>query len=323
MADFSNNVKKFKQLRGRSTPASNIIAIGGGKGGVGKSFISSGISIILANLGFKTILVDLDLGAANLHTYLNLAMPKVGLGDFLKEPNSSLNDVLTPTQFSHLHLINGANDSINIPNLNIIDKTKIMSALYNFKADFVVLDLSAGTQATTLDFFLMAKHKLVTIIPEPSSIENAYRFMKATYFRHVQRYEMQLGMESDVKDVLDNCSKYNVRAPADLIRALSQQDIKKGSELKKLMQGLQFNIVMNQTRTHKDVDLGHSIPHICTKYFGCPSHLAASLDYDNAVWQSLRKRRHLLLESPQSRLHAQILTLAKNISHDPAQKAVV
>ena len=56
------NTIDFSLIRGRTEPASTIIAVGGGKGGVGKSFVSSSLSIFLAHLGYNTLAIDLDLG---------------------------------------------------------------------------------------------------------------------------------------------------------------------------------------------------------------------------------------------------------------------
>src|SRR3989344_2793977 len=62
--------------------ARGIWAIGGGKGGVGKSLISSSLAVSLARFGFRVIAIDLDLGAANLHTSLGIAPPATTLSDF-------------------------------------------------------------------------------------------------------------------------------------------------------------------------------------------------------------------------------------------------
>ena len=70
------NISDFKSfVRGSGVPASIIVAVGGGKGGVGKSFLSTNIGIFLANMGFNTVIVDCDLGAPNVHTCLGEPPP--------------------------------------------------------------------------------------------------------------------------------------------------------------------------------------------------------------------------------------------------------
>jgi flagellar biosynthesis protein FlhG len=63
-----------------------IWTIGGGKGGSGKSFITTNIGICLSKLGARIILIDADLGGANLHTFLGILPPVPSLSDFIKKP---------------------------------------------------------------------------------------------------------------------------------------------------------------------------------------------------------------------------------------------
>lgn len=315
-------IKDFYHLRGATEPASQIVAVGGGKGGVGKSFVSSNLAIFLSNLGMSTIVIDLDLGAANVHTFLGEGTPKIGIGDFIREPHAKLEDFAIPTKFRHLKLVSGHNDSLDIANITDEQRTRLMSAIFNLKADVIVLDLSAGTHSTTLDFFLMAQKHLVTLTPEPSSIENAYRFMKAAFFRRIKRHELQLNLRSTVDEIMNHCNDRGVRSPADLLRAIREQDPDNGARLVERMQKLHFRLVMNQSRGQKDVELGRSIPSVCQKYFGIPASFLGHLDYDNAVWQSLRKMRPMLIEYPHSRLYSQLMAMTRDLMQDLRKKAV-
>jgi flagellar biosynthesis protein FlhG len=58
-------------------PGRRIIAIGGGKGGVGKSLIAANLAIYLSQLGKRVVLIDADLGGANLHTFVGVDRPTV------------------------------------------------------------------------------------------------------------------------------------------------------------------------------------------------------------------------------------------------------
>ena len=132
-----------------------IIAVGGGKGGVGKSFVSTNISIFLANMGFSTLLVDLDLGAPNVHTYLGEEHPQTNFHDFLRGKINNLEDAAIGTKFPKLRLLSGANDHTELANISAMDQSRLMSALHTAESDFIILDLSAGTHTSTLDFFLI------------------------------------------------------------------------------------------------------------------------------------------------------------------------
>lgn len=191
------------------------------------------------------------------------------------------------------------------------------------KADFIILDLSAGTHSTTLDFFLMAPEQILAVTPDPSSIENAYRFIKSAFFRKIKRYEFQLNLGNLIGDLMANKSEHGIRSPADLLYFVSKKDPENGERLAKLMSTLNIHIVLNQVRTMSEVALGPSIESVCRKYFGINAHFLGHLEYDNAVWQSLRKKRHLLLEYPHSRVYAQLLGIARTIAGPKAKKAVL
>ena len=85
-----------------------IWPIGGGKGGTGKSFLTGNIGILLAKQRFKTLLIDADLGAANLHTIIGLSHPDRSLSDFINKRFSTLEETVLQTPIPNLFLISGA-----------------------------------------------------------------------------------------------------------------------------------------------------------------------------------------------------------------------
>ena len=64
---------------------SQIWPIGGGKGGTGKSFFTGSLGYLLAKQGYKTLLIDVDLGAANLHTIVGVPNPPKSIADFINK----------------------------------------------------------------------------------------------------------------------------------------------------------------------------------------------------------------------------------------------
>lgn len=130
-----------------------IIPIGGGKGGVGKSFIVAGLGALLAKQRRKVLLVDLDLGASNLHTIVGLNPPDKGLHCFMDKSAASLQETAVPTLIPNLFLVSSAQCSMEIANLYYQQKLRVIKALHKLHYDFVLLDLGAGTSFNTLDFF--------------------------------------------------------------------------------------------------------------------------------------------------------------------------
>jgi flagellar biosynthesis protein FlhG len=310
-------------MRGSAQPGSIIVAVGGGKGGIGKSFLSSNLGIFLANMGFSTVIVDCDLGAPNLHTCLGEEPPKVNFHDYLSGHVNGILDCAVATQFPNLRLISGGNDHRELANISEEAQGQLMGAIYGLEADFTILDLSAGTHTSTLDFFLMAERHVVAMTPDPTSIENAYRFMRAAFYRKIKRYEKQMQLESLIGDLMRNATENKIRVPSDLLNQIIRREPKKGVELRDIMDRLSFDIVLNETRSTKDIQLGQSIASVSKKYFGLHASFLGSLDYDNAVWHALRKRRPLILEFPHSPLYSQILAIARDLASPHLKKAVI
>jgi flagellar biosynthesis protein FlhG len=311
----SNVIKAdFTPLRGKLEPGSTIIAVGGGKGGVGKSFVSSSLAIFLAQLGFDTLAVDLDLGGANLHTALGLPLKDKGINEFVLDPSLQLDELMQETHWPKLKIISGSSETLDVANVDETQRSRIMSSIYRHKCDFTILDLSAGTHLSTLDFFLMAAHKIVVFTPEPSSIENAYRFLKASFFRKLRRYEHQLQLKAQIDELLTNRASHNIKSPADLMRVLVKREPVLGQKLKNILEDMNFEIVLNQARTRQEADMGFALQSVCNKYFGFPCEFLGGLDYDNAVWQSLRQKHHLLMANRQTHLYAQLMAIARKIA---------
>lgn len=163
-----------------------IFSVAGGKGGVGKSIFSVALGTNLAMQGHSVALVDLDLGAANLHTYLGIIKHTPTIADFILKEVSSLEEILIETSQKNLKVISGAGFVPGMANPAHWMKLKIMRHVSALPADFVVIDLGAGVHFNTLDFFGMSDRGVIVTAPEPGAVMNAYSFIKAALFRKLQ-----------------------------------------------------------------------------------------------------------------------------------------
>lgn len=289
-----------------SSRVKQIWAVGGGKGGVGKSLLASSLAITLARGGNKVIAVDLDLGGANLHTTLGVDLPRQTLSDFFTRRAPSIEQCVTPTPIPNLEIISGAQDSISIANIQHAEKTMLLQRLRELDADYLIFDLGAGTSHNTIDFFLFADIGIITLLPEPTSIENAYRFIKSAYFRqlrlsrHLSQIRPLVDMAMDAKNPLA------IKSPSDLFREVNKVSPEAGMKLKEEIDKFRPKLLINQARTQTDVDIGFSVKSVCKRYFGVEMDYVGYLDYDSAVWQAVRRKRPLMLEFPNSRLVSSI-----------------
>jgi flagellar biosynthesis protein FlhG len=278
-----------------------IWAIGGGKGGVGKSLVTANVSICLALMGYKVVAIDLDLGGANLHTCLGVPIPEKTLSDYLSKKVQSLNNLKTPTLIQNLSIISGAQDDVGIANLKQTHKAKLIKKLDALDADYVILDLGAGTSFNTLDFFISADRGILTALPEPTSIENTYRFIKSFFYRKIKMAENLLEIGPLIEKAMNSKISQN-STPLDLIARIIEINPKIGNKLKNEIEQLCPKLIINQVRTQADIDIGFSMKIICKKYFGINLDYVGYLDYDASVWQSVKRRKPLLMEFPNSSL---------------------
>ncbi|HVO31957.1 MAG TPA: P-loop NTPase [bacterium] len=280
-----------------------IWAVGGGKGGIGKSLITANMGIILAQLGKRVVLIDADLGGANLHTTLGVPSPRATLGEFIQRKIENLEDIVTETPIPNLGLISGAYDFLGAANPKHAQKIRLLRKIQSLDYDFVLLDLGAGTAFNTLDFFLTAEQGILAVLPEPTSIENAYRFIKTAFYRRLKMLEPHFGIREMIQLAMDQQSAKNVRTPSDLLEEIRKVEPEKGERLIREMRRFRPKLIVNQVRAGGDAAIGNQIATAVRKYFGIDMEYIGHLEYDDAVWRSVRRRRPLLLEFPSSKLH--------------------
>jgi flagellar biosynthesis protein FlhG len=279
-----------------------VWAIGGGKGGVGKSLVTANTSICLALMGYKVVVVDLDLGGANMHTCLGIPIPDRTLSDYLSKKITNFSDLLVQTPIKNLQIISGAQDELGIANIKQMHKNKILANLNELDADYVLLDLGAGTTFNTLDFFISADKGVLVILPEPTSIENTYRFIKSVYHRRLKMIEELLDIQPLINQAMNAKISAPHSTPVDLVKRIIDMNPEAGLKLQREISKFKPQIIMNQIRNQQDIDIGFSIQSVCKRYFGIDLDYVGYLDYDSAVWQSVKKRKPLLMEYPNSRL---------------------
>jgi flagellar biosynthesis protein FlhG len=176
-----------------------MIAIGGAKGGIGKSLFVANLGVFLSQMGKRTVVVDLDLGGANLHLYMGIWSLTRRIDDFLTLKVPTISDIMTPTKYGPT-LIGGGGGKLGSANLHFSRKLKLLRALKTIDADYVILDLGGDTTYNILDFYLAADQGFVLTTCEPASYLDAYGFIKMSLHRKLSRL---FGPESDYRKYKD------------------------------------------------------------------------------------------------------------------------
>jgi flagellar biosynthesis protein FlhG len=275
-----------------------IWAIGGGKGGTGKTFLSGNLAISLSKMGKKVILIDADLGCANLHTCLGMTGRGPTLSDFIRGKVPSIQDVLLETEIPNLSLISGAQDFLEIANPKYREKMRLIRRIQDLDFDYIILDLGAGTSFNILDFFLISDVGILTVLPEPTSIENVYRFIKSSFYRRFKKVVKDPLIKNVITLAMDQKNELGIRTPFDLIEHVEKIDGEVGKKLKDQLYNFKPKVIVNQVRSKDDITLGFSMRSSCSKYFGIQVEYIGYVEYDDAVWKATKASRPLMLEAP-------------------------
>ncbi|MBI1948296.1 MAG: P-loop NTPase [Deltaproteobacteria bacterium] len=292
-----------------------IVAVGGGKGGVGKTLLAANLALALADRGQRVLLVDADLGSANAHTVLGLPAPLATLSDFL-ERKADLGALAVSTPYANLRFVSGALDDVGAANPQHQSKMRLLRKLSGFDADFLVLDLGAGTGFNTLDFFLIASCGILVVLPEPTSVENAYRFLKAAFFRRLAVVEKAFGIKDLVDEARAQKNRLNIKTPADLLRAVAERDPEVGAQVQQQMNRFHPRLVLNQASDEAgadDLQIARDMASACRRFLGINLEVFGALPEDDAVRRAVRMRQPLRVSAPDSMVKRAIDEVAERV----------
>jgi flagellar biosynthesis protein FlhG len=267
--------------RADRTAGPTIWAVASGKGGVGKSVLTSSLAVGLAQTGPRAVAVDLDHGGANLHTLLGCERAPHTLSDFASGRVRSLDDVLAGTTVPGVRLLSGARAALDAANASRAQTQKILRGLARIDAGHVVLDLGAGSSFHTLDAFVAADRRLVVVTPEPTAIENACHFLKAAFFRALRNAARDEGIGAALASVLDEARR-NGATPRELVEAASRADARAGAWLRARVREFEVDLVVNRADPDES-DPGAAIATAARAHLGTSLRFAGSLADDASV----------------------------------------
>lgn len=281
-----------------------------GKGGVGKTFITTSLGISLTKLGYSVTIVDLDGSGANVHTALGQNPAPVSLRNWL-EGHKDLHETVTPTTLPRLSFIQGLWDNWCPVEISCDQIKKMAQGLRELRTDFVLVDLGPGATEAHLEIFKAADEKILVSTPEPTSIEKTYRFMESyicTSLREDARPEAFSAMLNTLREYRNRKQK----------KPFSFRQYLKDNEgfVVDHFESLNTNpvrLVINTSRSQTNADLGFSMKSVCHKYYDLGLDYLGAVDFDNAVWQSIRNREPVLISQPFTPLAGQFLAVCKHL----------
>jgi flagellar biosynthesis protein FlhG len=296
--------------------AKRVIAVGGGRGGVGKSLVATNLAVYFAQLGRPVVLVDADPTGANIHCHFGIP---AAIGQPEDEnssgspPKDDLADALVATSVPGLRLLPAGHDAVDSPpTLRAGRKARWLARLRALPADYLVLDVGPGHGLFAVDLMLAADLAIAVTLPEPPAIETTYRFVRAAYVRKLRRAlhtdRFRLGL---VERALAKIG--SLPAPIELVRALTKIDRTLAELAWNEATRLRMSFVVNQTRVRTDLEIGNQMSDLAARHYGVRLDELGHIEHDDTVWLTVRRNKPLLVDSPASKAARNVERIARRV----------
>lgn len=292
--------------------SAQLWVIGAGKGGVGKTFASSSLGITLSKLNYKVLVIDFDITGANLHTSFGSLPSEKNLAQYFSH-QAKLTELTQPTQIPRLSIIQGFWDSWAPTEISVAQTKSLINDCRRLPYDYVLFDLGSGSSNVHLELFHQADERILIANSEPTTVEKTYRFIESficyslkedsTADSYSQLVSSLKQYRSTKKEGFFSFRQYLAKASGfdfDFFEKIQQKPLR---------------LIINESRSRLDEDLGNSIKSVCHKYYDLPIDAVGCVDFDNAVWQSVKTREPVLIDKPFTPLAGQFLTICKHLTN--------
>lgn len=291
-----------------------VWSIGGGKGGIGKSILTLGLGLTLTRMGRQVILIDGDLGGANLHTLLGVRYPSVTLEHFLLSKVARLEDTIIPTRYAGLGLICGADDVLGSANPTHSQKIRLLEEIDHLPTDFVFLDLGAGTSFNVLDLFNYSPGKIALCTGQTTALQSAYGFVKAALYRKLAR---EFAQEQELLWLLAQIGRKDAEAPIhslpEFMRRLREFAPQLYHRLQRILADFHLFLVVNMVRRDSEEKAPEIIQTVCGEFLNLRPQVLGNLDFDRVVEEAVNRMAPTLLLQKKSRAAAGLEQIARRL----------
>ncbi|MBD5404676.1 MAG: MinD/ParA family protein [Treponema sp.] len=290
-----------------------IIPIASGKGGVGKSLLSANLAIALGQAGKKVVLADLDLGASNLHLAIGQNVKDKSIGTYLTE-KSSFQSIIEPTEYENVSFIAGDSQIPGLTSLKATQKQKLVRNFHSIDADFLILDLGAGTHQIILDMFLQSPQGILVTSPTVTATLDGYLFIKNCAFRLMYTtFKSGTPGRNFLDSMKKNSDKMKSLYIPRIIENLSQVDPQNAELFKKRLSQFSPRLVLNMIADPSESDRANRIRNSCNQYLGIDLEYLGLIFRDQLQDKALSSRLPVIIYKPNSVISQAIYRIAEKI----------
>ncbi len=290
-----------------------ILPIASGKGGVGKSLLSANLAIALGQAGKKVVLADLDLGASNLHLALGHNVRNNSIGTYLTD-KTPFQNIIEATEYENVSFIAGDSQIPGLTTLKAAQKTKLLRNFHSIDADFLILDLGAGTHQIILDMFLQSPQGILVTAPTVTATLDGYLFLKNSVFRLLNTtYKRGSAGHQYLEQLKSNAEAMKTIYIPKLVENLSLVDPQNTALFKSRMSQFMPRLVMNMIDDPKDADRAQRIRNSCSQYLGMDLEYLGLMYRDQLQDKALSSRLPVIIYKPNCVLSQAIYRIAEKV----------
>ena len=253
-------------------------------------------------LGKRVILIDGDLGGANLHTLMGVRYPHVGLEHFLNKKVARLEDTIIETPVEGIGLICGADNLLGSANPSYDQKMRLLNEIEALPAEYVLMDLGAGTSFNTLDFFNYAGGKITLFTSQAPSLVNAYGFIKSALYRKL--YQHFAGDDEVLKLIYrggEGGGEHGINSMRDLLNHFEAADPERHARMSQVLRDFHLFLVINMVKSPADLKYAEIIGALCQDSLCIEPEIMGHVPFDSGVEPSISQTMPFPLYHKKSR----------------------
>jgi flagellar biosynthesis protein FlhG len=286
-----------------------VVAVGGGKGGVGKTVIAANLAVALAKLGASVVAIDADLGSANLHTMFGIDRPATTIQALIDGRSNRLDELAIDSGVPRLSLVAGSVATPGAANLQHARKLKLLRHIAKLDADVVVVDCGAGVHYNVVDFFAAADTQLLVSNAQLISLQNAYGFLKASVYRALR----QFAKDPERARLLDPPARgagTELETTSQLLARIALEDPAFAAELARELSQIQVSLLGNQLSDLRELKALSSLSRMISDFLGLRVPVLGGICRRDRIHAAVTQRRPFLFDAASDPESGTLLSLA-------------
>ncbi len=294
-----------------------VIPIASGKGGVGKTLVAANLAIALGKAGKKVVLADLDLGGSNLHLVLGTTGLNAGVGHYINSNDTEFESVIYDTDYKNVKFIPGDSEIPGMANLPSSQKKRLIKKLFSLDCDYLIIDLGAGTNYNTIDFFLASGQGIIVTTPSLTATLNAYVFIKHAIFRIMDTsFRKKTVARTYIEKLKEDSTLIQKIYIPKILETIKKEDPESYAVFESKIKHFSPLLILNMVEDPRQSAIAGKLRRSCREYLGLDLEHLGVMFRDELQNIALNSRLPIISYKPNSVLAQAVFRIADKLQMD-------